>query len=244
LDPLAIVRQNFDAFQARDFDAVLECVHEDWRYVPGPHVSAPGVRYHGHEGYRSMLDAGRWREAEFEIDVEMFRINPYVLAVGTAVLEGPDGELTPTPTATLHLIHDGRIRASRGFPDVQEAMDATASIAVEEFRLGFDAAPDAMALLDDDGRFVHANHAAAYLLATSQRDLRGVEIADELATLAAHPQVAQVVADPKECSFQFNPTGTARFTSSCDIAKSFLSRGGIPYQTIEAPAGSVARCVR
>ncbi len=51
----------------------------------------------------------------------------------------------------------------------------------------------------------------------------------------------KVVADPKECSFQFNPTGTARFTSSCDIAKSFLSRGGIPYTTVEAPAGSVAR---
>jgi MFS family permease len=50
-----------------------------------------------------------------------------------------------------------------------------------------------------------------------------------------------VVADPKECSFQFNPTGAARFRSSCDIAKSFLSRGGIPYHTSDAPAGSVAR---
>jgi MFS family permease len=51
----------------------------------------------------------------------------------------------------------------------------------------------------------------------------------------------KVIADTRECSFQFNPTGTARFTSSCDLAKSFLSRGGIPYRTIEAPPGSVAR---
>ena len=30
---------------------------------------------------------------------------------------------------------------------------------------------------------------------------------------------SSVTADPNECSFQFNPTGTAKFTTSCDIAK-------------------------
>ncbi len=30
---------------------------------------------------------------------------------------------------------------------------------------------------------------------------------------------------PGECSFQFNPTGTAKFTSSCDIAKQVLAAG-------------------
>src|SRR5687767_10383972 len=30
-----------------------------------------------------------------------------------------------------------------------------------------------------------------------------------------------VVAAPGDCSFQFNPVGTAKFTSSCDVAKSF-----------------------
>ncbi len=29
-----------------------------------------------------------------------------------------------------------------------------------------------------------------------------------------------VMADPTTCSFQFNPVGTAKFTSSCDMAKS------------------------
>jgi hypothetical protein len=28
-----------------------------------------------------------------------------------------------------------------------------------------------------------------------------------------------VTADPADCQFQFNPTGTKKFTSSCDIAK-------------------------
>ncbi|ODP33333.1 MFS transporter [Pandoraea sp. ISTKB] len=49
-----------------------------------------------------------------------------------------------------------------------------------------------------------------------------------------------VIADPNECSFQFNPVGTSKFTSSCDIAKSFLSRAGLNYQNEAAPAGTMA----
>jgi MFS family permease len=47
-----------------------------------------------------------------------------------------------------------------------------------------------------------------------------------------------VKADPADCSFQFNPTGTAKFTSSCDIAKAFLARNAVSYTTEAAPAGS------
>jgi nitrate/nitrite transporter NarK len=50
-----------------------------------------------------------------------------------------------------------------------------------------------------------------------------------------------VVADPKDCSFQFNPVGTAKFTSSCDIAKSFLARNAVNYANAAASAGSVAQ---
>ena len=32
---------------------------------------------------------------------------------------------------------------------------------------------------------------------------------------------ATVTAAPDDCKFQFNPTGTAKFTTSCDIATSF-----------------------
>ncbi|OMI05839.1 MFS transporter [Bradyrhizobium brasilense] len=49
-----------------------------------------------------------------------------------------------------------------------------------------------------------------------------------------------VVADPDRCSFQFNPVGTAKFTRSCDIAKSFLAGAGVSYANEPAPAGSVA----
>ncbi|WP_131834938.1 MFS transporter [Ancylobacter aquaticus] len=49
-----------------------------------------------------------------------------------------------------------------------------------------------------------------------------------------------VVADPSECSFQFNPVGTAKFVSSCDVAKSFLARNSVNYSNEAAPAGTVA----
>ncbi|MEO7549041.1 MAG: MFS transporter, partial [Ramlibacter sp.] len=68
-------------------------------------------------------------------------------------------------------------------------------------------------------------------------------------TEAANPDLAAaqaknkvvVVADPKECSFQFNPTGTVKFTSSCDIAKQVLAAGSVSYDNEVAPAGTVAR---
>jgi MFS family permease len=50
-----------------------------------------------------------------------------------------------------------------------------------------------------------------------------------------------VVADPAECSFQFNPVGTAKFLSSCDIAKSFLAQRSVNYENEAAPAGTTAQ---
>ena len=49
-----------------------------------------------------------------------------------------------------------------------------------------------------------------------------------------------VVADPRECSFQFDPVGGARFTSSCDVAKSALASQRIPYSNEAAAAGTAA----
>lgn len=47
-----------------------------------------------------------------------------------------------------------------------------------------------------------------------------------------------VTADPSACSFQFNPVGTSKFTSTCDIAKSYLSKAGLNYENVAAPAGA------
>ena len=49
-----------------------------------------------------------------------------------------------------------------------------------------------------------------------------------------------VVADPAECQFQFNPTGTKKFTSSCDIAKAKLAAASVNYKNEPAPPGTTA----
>ena len=51
-----------------------------------------------------------------------------------------------------------------------------------------------------------------------------------------------VIADPKSCSFQFDPIGKNAFDStSCDIAKSFLAKASVSYGREDAPAGTVAK---
>jgi len=49
-----------------------------------------------------------------------------------------------------------------------------------------------------------------------------------------------VTADPADCQFQFNPTGTKKFTSSCDIVKAKLAAASVNYTNEVAPAGTVA----
>ena len=50
-----------------------------------------------------------------------------------------------------------------------------------------------------------------------------------------------VIADPANCSVQFNPVGTSKFTSPCDVAKSSLVRKGVPYSNETGPSGRDAR---
>jgi MFS family permease len=56
------------------------------------------------------------------------------------------------------------------------------------------------------------------------------------AAVASSPVV--VVADPEDCHVQFNPTGTAKFTNSCDVAKAALVTRGVPYTNEAGALGS------
>jgi MFS family permease len=49
-----------------------------------------------------------------------------------------------------------------------------------------------------------------------------------------------VVADPANCSLQFNPVGIAAFTHSCDLLKSFMASHSVHYINRHAPAGTPA----
>jgi len=65
---------------------------------------------------------------------------------------------------------------------------------------------------------------------------------------AANPALAEatakapvvVVADPKDCSLQFDPVGKTAFVTACDIVKSTLANAGVSYLNEKAPAGTTA----
>jgi MFS family permease len=71
-------------------------------------------------------------------------------------------------------------------------------------------------------------------------------------TWAANPALATaqqnvratVTAAPGDCRFQFNPTGTAKFTTSCDIATAFLTRNSVPYDVVTTAAPGTAATVK
>lgn len=50
-----------------------------------------------------------------------------------------------------------------------------------------------------------------------------------------------IQANPSDCSFQFNPVGTAEFTTSCDIAKSTIAKAGLNYTSQPLTEGTTAK---
>jgi predicted MFS family arabinose efflux permease len=59
------------------------------------------------------------------------------------------------------------------------------------------------------------------------------------AALASAP--VTVIADPSECHIQFKATGTEKFTTGCDTAKSALVNLSVNYQSQDAPKGTPAQ---
>jgi hypothetical protein len=69
-----------------------------------------------------------------------------------------------------------------------------------------------------------------------------------LMTQFANPALAEaqartpvvVLADPADCSLQFDPVGKRVFVSSCDIARSILANAGVSYDNQPSAAGASA----
>jgi MFS family permease len=49
-----------------------------------------------------------------------------------------------------------------------------------------------------------------------------------------------VEADPANCNLVLNLTGTAKFTTACDLSRTFLSNAGVNYEKVDGAAGSGA----
>jgi MFS family permease len=66
------------------------------------------------------------------------------------------------------------------------------------------------------------------------------ETANPALTKAHETVQVIVVADPSDCSFQFNPTGLSKFVNSCDLAKGALARASVTYSQQDAAPGTKA----
>ncbi|TIN33417.1 MAG: MFS transporter [Mesorhizobium sp.] len=71
-------------------------------------------------------------------------------------------------------------------------------------------------------------------------------------TWAANPALATaqqntratITAAPGDCKFQFNPTGTRKPLTSCDIATDFLAKSSVPYDIVTTAAPGTAASVK
>ena len=71
-------------------------------------------------------------------------------------------------------------------------------------------------------------------------------------TWAANPALATaqqnvratVTAAPGDCNFQFNPVGTRKPLTSCDIATDFLTKSSVPYDIVATAAAGTAATVK
>ncbi|UST56712.1 MHS family MFS transporter [Pseudomonas moraviensis] len=59
--------------------------------------------------------------------------------------------------------------------------------------------------------------------------------------VAQEKNPVKVIANPDQCSFQFDPVGKAKFTSSCDLAKTLLAKRAIQYENVAAEPNTVAQ---
>ncbi|MER8908236.1 MFS transporter [Mesorhizobium sp. M0854] len=85
----------------------------------------------------------------------------------------------------------------------------------------------ALAIVTTFPLFKALTRAANPTLATAQENVR-----------------ATVTAAPGDCSFQFNLTGTWKFTSSCDVATAFLAKSSVPYDVVTTAAPGTAATVK
>ncbi|MGE3871250.1 MAG: MFS transporter, partial [Pseudorhodoplanes sp.] len=70
------------------------------------------------------------------------------------------------------------------------------------------------------------------------------DAANPALTAAQENTRATVTAAPGDCNFQFNPVGTRKFTTSCDIVTDFLTKNSVPYDVVTTAAPGTPATVK
>jgi ketosteroid isomerase-like protein len=124
---VVLVRRLYEAFEARDLDAMTALVAPDMEFFP--QVTASMVNrtepYRGHEGMRRYFeDAARvWRHLEI-IPHEYRDLGERVLVLGRVYARGEGGYISDSPAAWLWRIERDLIAWGRVFTSRADALEA------------------------------------------------------------------------------------------------------------------------
>lgn len=173
------------AFNAHDIEALVELHTDDAEIVPTRYWLTPaGVSYHGSDGVRSLFTETFANAPRVRIEQHKTRVvGPWILTTLT-LFEDEDAE--PVELASLYTVRDDRIERAVGFSSEAEAEAAAATppeddvgaFELEMLRAVFEAAPDGIFLLDDEGRFRDCNDAGAQLVGIDRADFSKHSLSD------------------------------------------------------------------
>lgn len=110
-DPRALVQRMFEAFAARDADALIELMDPAIEFFgPTATVVNEGMAYRGHDGMRRYLQDAEALWAELELLPVKYRVvGSHVVVLGRVRARARDGLELDTPAAWVWRVAGGRI---------------------------------------------------------------------------------------------------------------------------------------
>ena len=119
-------RRSVDAFNARDVDALIGLITEDFEFAPYLAAAVETTSYRGSEGlrkYRSDADAA-WETIELRVD-SVRDLGDRLIAFGALRGRGRGSGLDiQTPLTALVDFREGKLSAVRGYQTASEALQA------------------------------------------------------------------------------------------------------------------------
>lgn len=118
---VGLVRRLFDAFSARDEDALLELVSTEIEFFgPTANVLHEGRCYRGHEGMRRYLSDAERLWLRLDLDPQrLHEVGNHVVVLGRVLARAHDGLELDTPAAWVWRVEGGAITwgCAYGDPD-------------------------------------------------------------------------------------------------------------------------------
>jgi DNA-binding NarL/FixJ family response regulator len=131
-DPrLSVVDQWYEAYNARDVEAMCAVADPDVEVVPmGPLLTKlPGASFHGHDGLRTLAE---WSYANYPpLRVESWttrKVRGWILGSATFLVDDTQTPVVRRHTETLFAVHRQLVRTARTFLTDSQALEVAAGV--------------------------------------------------------------------------------------------------------------------